>query len=79
MLGESTGDGFHGQKTRKPLDANRARRDYVTVGENKIVCDPDATDGRVPDAPARPKMEENALINKREEHSPSLSRTADRM
>ena len=27
-------------------------------------------DGRIPDAPARPKMEENAVINKREEHPP---------
>ena len=41
----------------------------MTAARNKIDCDLDATDGRVPDAPARPKTE-NAVINKREEHPP---------
>ena len=44
--------------------------DYVTVDKNKIDCDLAATDGRIPDAPAHPKMEENAVINKREEQPP---------
>ena len=32
--------------------------------------DPAATDGQVPDAPARPTMEENAASNKRDQHLP---------
>ena len=37
---------------------------------DKTDLDLDATNGRVPDAPARPKMAENVVINKREEHPP---------
>ena len=66
-MDSSTGDEFHGQEHGR---RSCARRDYVTVARNKIDCDLDATDGQVPDAPARPKMEENAVINKREEHPP---------
>ena len=42
----------------------------MSVEKNKIDRDLDATDGRVPDAPARPKMEKNVVSNKREEHPP---------
>ena len=40
------------------------------VVKREIACDPDASNGRVRDLPARPKMEKNAVINKREEHPP---------
>ena len=62
------GDGFRGQEHGR---RSCVWRDHVTVARNKIDYDLDANDGRVPDAPARPKIEENAVINKREEHPPS--------
>ena len=42
----------------------------VSVEMHKIDGDPAATDGQVPDAPARPMMEENAVSNKRDQHLP---------
>ena len=46
----------------------------MTVVKNKIAGDPDESNGRVRDVPARPKMEKNAVINKREEHPPPRAR-----
>ena len=45
----------------------------MIVDKSKSDCDLDATDGRAPDAPAHPKMVENAVINKREVHPPPLA------
>ena len=42
----------------------------MTMDMHKIDGDPAATDGQVPDAPARPMMEENAASNKRDQHLP---------
>ena len=41
-----------------------------SVEKNKIDGDPAATDGQVPDAPARPMMEENAASNRRYQYLP---------
>ena len=43
-------------------------QDYAEI--DKTDLDLDATNGRVPDAPAPSKMEKNVVINNREEHSP---------
>ena len=57
-----TGDGFDRQENTEAKD-DCVRRFNVTVAEDKIDCDLDATDGRAPDAPARPKMAEKVVIN----------------
>ena len=63
-----TGDGFEGQKLTDT--EHRVRRICVAAAKGKTDRDLDATNGRVPDAPAPPKMEKNVVINKREEHPP---------
>ena len=42
----------------------------MSVEKDKIDRDPAATDGRVPDAPARPKTEENVVTNGGHQHLP---------
>ena len=46
------------------------RREANSMEVYKIDGDPAATDGQLPDAPARLTLEENAASNKRDQHLP---------
>ena len=48
---------FHESKHEfQGQEHGRARWDYVTVVKSEIACDPDASNGRVRDVPARPNF-----------------------
>ena len=60
--------GFEARNTEEQVTLCARRTD--SLDEKETDCYLDAYDGRAPDAPARPKMAENVVINKREEHPP---------
>ena len=47
----------------------------MSAAQNESDGDPTASDGQVPDAPARPKMKENDAPNGRHRHSPQGATT----